>query len=79
MTKSFVMIIADHDKKQFCVEGPMVDDTHWNTAVVEEKKLGRDIRCSVPGEEDPARRNRKKAAADYAHQYNYEEVPAGSI
>ena len=34
----FFLIVADRDKRVFAVEGPMLDDTAWNEAVVAPKK-----------------------------------------
>lgn len=44
--EKFFLIIADHDKHQFTVEGPMYDDRPWNIRVVAAQRQGRDITCS---------------------------------
>ena len=31
----FVLIVADHDRRVFSVEGPMVDDNPWSKPVVD--------------------------------------------
>lgn len=75
--KPFVLIVADHDKKEFCIEGPMTNDDPWNEQVVKAQRSGREVNCSTPG--DDARADAKKAAAGYAREFGYKEVPAGSI
>lgn len=75
--KPFVLIVADHDKKEFCVEGPMTNDDPWNAEVVKAQESGREVNCSAPGDEERA--DAKKAGASYARQFGYKEVPAGSI
>lgn len=42
----FFLIIADHDKRQFMVVGPVLDDRPWNIRVVAEQRRGRDLTCS---------------------------------
>ncbi|TIX86209.1 MAG: hypothetical protein E5V21_01740 [Mesorhizobium sp.] len=69
----FVMVIADHDKKEFSVEGPMTDDTRWNKAIAAVNKGGRNINCST------TEASVERAAADHASQYGYKRVPAGSV
>ena len=71
--KSFVMVIADHDKKEFSVEGPMSDDTEWNEAVVKAQAAGRNVNCST------STVSVTQAAESYARTYGYAEVPPGSI
>lgn len=43
---SFYLMIADHDHRQFTVEGPMSDDRPWNLRVVDAQRLGSDVTCS---------------------------------
>jgi len=45
--KGFYLIIADEDRNEFCVEGPMDDDTGWNSRICEAQDAGRHIRCST--------------------------------
>ena len=73
----FVLVVADHDKKVFTVEGPMVDDNPWNTAVVRAQEQGREINCFVPGEE--ARFSVPAAIAAYEQEFGYKHVAPGSI
>lgn len=46
--KPFVLIVADHDKKEFCIEGPMTNDDPWNEQVVKAQRSGREVNCSTP-------------------------------
>ena len=46
----FVLIVADHDNRQFSVEGPMIDDNPWSKPVVDAQEDGkRRVTCFVPG------------------------------
>lgn len=72
-TSPFVMVIADHAKKEFSVEGPMTDDTRWNKAIVAANVAGRNVNCST------TEASVEQAAADYVSQFGYKRVPAGSI
>lgn len=45
----FLLLVVDHDKKEFTVEGPMTDDTKWNDAVVAAQDTGRQVNCHTPG------------------------------
>jgi hypothetical protein len=71
--KPFVMVIADHDKEEFSVEGPMSDDTEWTEAVVKAQATGRNINCST------STVSVTQAAESYAKTYGYTEVSSGSI
>ncbi|NTS66402.1 hypothetical protein HRV97_14690 [Sphingomonas sp. HHU CXW] len=74
----FVLIVADHDNHTFSVEGPMVDDNPWSKPVVDAQEGGkRHINCFVPG--GPAKHDAGIAAREYNREYNYTQVPAGSI
>jgi hypothetical protein len=44
--KLFYLVIVDHDKGVFAVEGPMADDTLWTDAVCRAQEEGRNVRCS---------------------------------
>jgi hypothetical protein len=76
--KPFVLVVIDHDKKEFSVEGPMQDDGLWNAAIAKARKADRNITCSVPGEE-PDRSSVETAADACARQYRYKRVSAGAI
>ncbi len=73
--KRFVYIVVDYDTKTFSVEGPMTDDTCWDTAVVEAKDAGRNVQCGGGGSYDDV----EVAATAYAKEYGYERVPPRSI
>jgi len=74
----FVLIVADHDKRIFSVEGPMVDDNPWSKPVVDAQEGGkRQVNCSVPG--GPARHDVEIAAREYQQEYGYTCVDPGSI
>lgn len=70
----FLLVVVDHDQKIFSVEGPMTDDTRWNSAVVSAQQSGRQVNCHTPGT-----KNREQAAAKYAAQFQYQQVATGSI
>ncbi|MDK1389598.1 hypothetical protein QN224_29905 [Sinorhizobium sp. 8-89] len=71
--KPVVMVIADHARKVFSIEGPMYDDTRWTNAVADAIDSGMNINCST-AELSPA-----QAAAEYQQTYGYSQVPSGSI
>src|SRR3546814_14824606 len=74
----FVLIVADHDRRVFSVEGPMVDDNPWSKPVVDAQDGGkRHINCFVPG--GPSRTDVETAAREYQREYGYARVEAGSI
>lgn len=74
----FVLIVADHDRRVFSVEGPMVDDNPWSKPVVDAQDGGkRHINCFVPG--GPSRTDVQTAAREYQREYGYARVEAGSI
>src|SRR3546814_18893862 len=58
-----VLIVADHDRRVFSVEGPMVDDNPWSKPVVDAQDGGkRHINCFVPG--GPSRTDVQTARSD---------------
>lgn len=74
----FVLIVADHDRRTFSVEGPMIDDNPWSKLVVDAQESGkRRINCFVPG--GAAKTNVEVAACEYEREYGYTRVPPGSI
>ncbi len=76
----FVLIVADRDKKEFTVEGPMVDDNPWNAVVVRAQKSGRNVHCFVPGKlGDLVRRNVSAAVTVYEAEFGYQHKAPGSI
>jgi hypothetical protein len=47
--RPYYIIIQDFDKSAFSVEGPMIDDEDWTTAVIEAQKLGRRVSLQIYG------------------------------
>ena len=72
-TDPFFLIIADHDRRFFCVEGPMTDDRPWNEAARYARNDQQRIVCG------PAGPDRDALAADYRRANNLAGVPPGSI
>ncbi len=69
----FFFVVADRDHGIFTVEGPMTDDTAWNSAVCAAQKEGRQITCCNGGS------NRSRAETEYAQAYGLRLEPPGSI
>jgi hypothetical protein len=44
----FYLIVTDHDRGVFAVEGPMTDDKHWQDAAREARNHQRRITCARP-------------------------------
>lgn len=73
-----MLIVTDRDAKTFSVEGPMTDDTLWNTAVCAAQSEWRQVNCHTP--RDDARSNVERAAQVYRASYpEMTRVPARSI
>lgn len=43
--RKFVLIVVDLYTGEFTIEGPMIDDRPWNSAVVNAQRTGRNLRC----------------------------------
>jgi hypothetical protein len=70
----FFLIVADHDRGFFCVEGPMTDDRPWKNAVRHaHDQLGRRIVCG------PAHPDRNALAVEFQRTEKLAGVPPGSI
>ena len=69
----FYLIVTDHDRGVFAVEGPMTDDRKWQDAVREGRYHERRITCG------PAGPDRDTLAAEYRRLHNLAGVPPGSI
>ena len=69
----FFLIIVDHDRGVFSVEGPMTDDRPWKDAATNARSHQRRIEC---GPTDP---DRDTLAADYRRAHKLTGVPPGSI
>jgi hypothetical protein len=77
MEKSeFFLIVIDNDRKQFTVEGPLVDDQPWNSAIAAAQRKGRRVRCCNIGSA-----SRAHAIAEWQRHYGhfYRFVEAGRI
>ncbi len=70
----FYLIVANHDRGLFAVEGPMTDDRPWLAAEREARRHQRRIKCG------PAGPDRDKLAAEYREGHRLAGgVPRGSI
>jgi hypothetical protein len=67
----FYLIVTDHDRGVFTVEGPMTDDRPWNEAARYARDQQRRIACG-PSDRD-------RLAADYRRANRLAGVPPGSI
>jgi len=68
----FLLVVVDEEKKEFTVEGPMVDDTNWNNGVYHAQKAGRRVRCFTPSGD-------RQSVIRYEERQGYRFVPEGSI
>jgi hypothetical protein len=72
-TRPFYLIVADHDRGMFAVEGPMIDDRPWNEAANHVRNHQRQIVCGPTGAD------RDALAAEYLGAHKLAGVPPGSI
>ncbi len=72
-TTPFYLIVADHDRGFFSVEGPMTDDRPWIAAARHARNNQRRILCGPSGPD------REALAADYQKAHKLAGVPPGSI
>ncbi|MEO8713642.1 MAG: hypothetical protein ABI369_01370 [Acetobacteraceae bacterium] len=72
-TEPFFLIVADHDRGVFSVEGPMTDDRPWHSAAGHARERERRIVCG------PAGPDRDALAAAYQEANKLPGVPPGSI
>ena len=73
-TSPFYLIVADHDRGFFSVEGPMIDDRPWIAAARHARNNQRRIVCGPTGPD------REALAADYQKTHKqFAGVPPGSI
>ncbi len=72
-TEPFFLVIADHDRRIFTVEGPMIDDVQWNSAVRSARDYQRHIVCGPSGPD------REILAIEYQRANKLGCVPPGSI
>ena len=69
----FYLIVTDHDRGVFAVEGPMTDDRGWQAAAREARNHQRRIACG------PSGADRDALAAEYRRAHKVAGVPPGSI
>jgi len=69
----FFLIIVDHDRGVFSVEGPMIDDRPWKDAAMSARNNERRIECGPTGSD------RDALVADYRRAHKVAGVPPGSI
>jgi hypothetical protein len=69
----FYLIVTDHDRGVFCIEGPMIDDRPWEAAASEARHHMHRITCG------PAGPDRDALAAEFRRTSNLAGVPPGSI
>jgi len=72
-SQPFFLIVTDHDRGVFAVEGPMTDDRPWNEAA----SYARNHQPRVVG--GPTGVDRDELAAEYRRAHNLAGVPPGSI
>ena len=72
-SEPFFLIVADHDRGFFSVEGPMTDDSPWNAAAVHARQQQRHITCGPTGPD------RDALAVEYQRAHKFVGVPPGSI
>ena len=68
----FYLIVADHDRGVFAVEGPMLDDRQWKEAAAARSQR-QSIVCGPTGPD------RDVLAAEYRREHKLAGVPPGSI
>jgi hypothetical protein len=72
-TEPFYLIVADHDRGAFCIEGPMTNDRPWKDAATDARNHQHRIVCGPTGA------NRDELAAEYRRAQPLAGVPPGSI
>ncbi len=72
-TEPFFLIVADHDRGVFAVEGPMTDERPWTEAAAHARSGQRRIDCGPSGPD------RDTLAAEYRRAHELAGVPPGSI
>lgn len=73
MTEPFFLIVADHDRGFFSVEGPMTDDQPWQSATRRARDQHRHVMCGPRGP------SRDALAAEFRGTDKMAGVPPGSI
>lgn len=70
---AFFLVVVDLDNRVFTVEGPMIDDTRWNKAVVRAQDAGRRLKCCNGGGD------LNQAISVYRQAYGLRFVESGSV
>ena len=68
--RPFFLVIMDDDRKEFAIEGPLLDDRSWNDAISTAQSEGRNIRCFNPGPQ----KDRDTVASGIKARFGYLEV-----
>jgi hypothetical protein len=74
LPEPFYLVIADDDKGEFSVEGPMQDDFRWIDRVCRAQDKGRKVHCS-----DAHEANAEAVAAKWQQTYGGKLVVSGTI
>jgi hypothetical protein len=72
-SQPFYLIVTDHDRGVFAVEGPMTDDRPWKEAATSARNRQRRIVCGPTGAD------RDALATGYRQAHRLAGVPPGSI
>ena len=73
-TSPFYLVISDHDRGVFAVEGPMTDNRPWQAAArVARDHFQREIVCAPSGPD------RDELAAEFQRTHRLGGAPPGSI
>jgi hypothetical protein len=72
-TQPFYLVVTDHDRGVFAVEGPMTDDRAWNAAATDARNRQHRITCG------PAGPDRDALAAEFCQTHKLAGVSPGSI
>jgi hypothetical protein len=72
-TQPFYLIVANHDRGVFAVEGPMTDARPWDEAAAYARNLQHRVVCG------PSGADRDELAAEYRRTNKLAGVPPGSI
>ena len=72
-TEPFFLIVAEHDRRVFAVEGPITDDRPWEAAAKFARSDELRITCGPRGTD------RDTLAAEFRHAHNFAGIPPGSI
>jgi hypothetical protein len=69
----FYLIVANHDRGVFAVEGPMTDARSWNEAAAYARNLQHRVVCGLTSAD------RNALAAEISRTHKLAGVPPGSI